>query len=64
MPLPSGNKSLTLGVELLAAADAYARKHNLTLSDLVRQAVAAKIGRKDLAGVVKMGRPPKMPATK
>lgn len=50
---------LYLGAELDAALNAYVETRGEKLSEIVRSAIAAKIGRPDLAERVTMGRPRK-----
>ena len=60
MPTPLGTVNLTLGLDLLDAANRYAKRKKLRLTTLVRTALAREIGRPDLADSVKRGRPPKI----
>ena len=53
---------IRLPAELRAAAEACAKRAGVSLGELARQALAEKIGRPELAGAVKMGRPTKKDA--
>ncbi len=59
MPAPEGMLTVNLGPDLLAAAKRYADAEGRELAGIVRRALAREIGRRDLAAVVKRGRPKK-----
>ncbi|MDE2100774.1 MAG: hypothetical protein KGL39_26245 [Patescibacteria group bacterium] len=54
-----GMLTINLGPELFAAAREYAAASDRELSGIIREALAKRIGRKDLAQSVKRGRPKK-----
>lgn len=59
MPNPETTLVVTVPPALKQAIESYATAHGVTMSDVVRQGVARKIGRPELAKVRARGRPAK-----